>query len=173
MPAPRMLQLLDQWEDDTLLTMLRVLGAASVPRKQQDVDVNVPVSRLLGKAAERLANPRVAAGYEQQLARLQRSSQLQHAAQPLLSVKELAYVALALQYELLQYNVSLDWWQGPTGWAVFVFSHTDRQRTLHLCLGLTAHRQPDHGPLLVAAGNPLCVFIIDLERNSPAVIGPA
>ena len=97
-----MQQLLDQWDDDSLLTMLRVLGASFVLRHSLDDALIIPVSMLLGKAAKRLS--RFAAGYEQQLAQLQQSSQ--HGAQPLLSVKELEYVALALQCELLQHNVS-------------------------------------------------------------------
>ena len=102
--GPCFQQVLDQWDDDSLLTVLRVLGAGLVVRQSKEVAIIEPASRLMDKAARRLSSPEIAAGYEQQLAQLEQSSQ--QSAQPILSVKELEYVALALQYDILA-NVSL------------------------------------------------------------------
>ena len=96
-PAISMLQLLDHWEDDSLLTLLQVLCAAFVLRKVPQLDIADYVGRLMAKAARRLATPNSAASYEWQLAQLQQSSQ-----QPVLSIKELQYLALTFQYTALE-----------------------------------------------------------------------
>ncbi|GAB4816194.1 hypothetical protein N2152v2_003240 [Parachlorella kessleri] len=103
-PRLTLQQLIDQWDDDSLLTLLRVLGVGFLYRQRQLDDGffihKEIISSLMGKAARRLSTPGLAAGYEQELTQLHQCSQ--HAAQPLLSVKELEYIALSLRSEVLQ-----------------------------------------------------------------------
>ena len=95
-----MLQLLDHWEDDSLLTLLQVLSAVFVLRKIPQLDMADYVGRLMAKAAKRLATPNSAASYEWQLAQLQQS--MLRSQQPLMSIQELQYLALTFQYTALE-----------------------------------------------------------------------
>ena len=91
-----MQQLVDEWEDDSLITLLRVLCAGCVLRNANPVVADC-VARVLGRAAKRLANPTTAAKYEQQLRQLQPNNQ-----QSLLcTVLELQYLAMFFQYDVL------------------------------------------------------------------------
>ncbi|GAB4816189.1 hypothetical protein N2152v2_003235 [Parachlorella kessleri] len=90
---------LDHLGDDSLVTLLRVLGYGCVMRRYHKgpIELSWRIIRLLGKAAKQLASPRVAAACERQLAQLQPSSQ-----QPLLSVRALQYLALLTQYDIME-----------------------------------------------------------------------
>ncbi|GAB4816195.1 hypothetical protein N2152v2_003241 [Parachlorella kessleri] len=101
-PGPGLQPLINQWDNDSLLTMLRALCVGFTLRQSEGAAVNEPLNSLMDEAVRRLSSLRLAAGYAQELAQLQRSCQ--PAAPLLLSVEELEYVALSLRYELLPTN---------------------------------------------------------------------
>ncbi|GAB4816190.1 hypothetical protein N2152v2_003236 [Parachlorella kessleri] len=126
-PSPAMLQLLDHSEDDSLLALLQVLCAGFVLRSVLQLDLAEYVGRLMAEAARRLASPSRRASYEQQLARLQPGSQL-----PLMSIKELQYLALTFHYEALETCTEV----APTGKDA-AQAVAARRRVLHEMMALS------------------------------------
>ncbi|GAB4816188.1 hypothetical protein N2152v2_003234 [Parachlorella kessleri] len=127
-PSPGMLQLLDHWEDDSLLALLEVLCAGFVLRKIPQLDLADYVSRLMAEAARRLASPNSAASFEQQLAQLLPGSQ-----QPLMSIKELQYLALIFQYQALE-----SWAEAASSGKLIVESSSNQDKEVWARRGLEA-----------------------------------